>query len=725
MVSCCILSFRYIHSNKKDCLRSLAFDGSRDREGVVDNPTDSTCEWLLKSPEYLRWVHGHGLLLIRGQPGCGKSTLLKFALGKQLEAAASVGSVVLAFFFYSSGTELQNGIVGLFRSFLLQLFEQDVSSRSTFHEICRKRWTAGGKKNRNLIWHQNELQANFKRLVLECSAQCKTTIFIDAIDECRAQDRDCLVSFFHSLKGKAQIRLDRPKICFTCRLYPDGQIDADFWIRLEEENQHDIQIFIEQELRLPDETEPAINEFKQILQEKANGLFLWLVLIIRQVRDMSSEGLNLKIIQKEIWKCPRKLDGLYEGLLEKIEDKDLRQAGKLFQWICFAGRPLSLDELRTAMTVHLCGTKSSLDEYENDDNYITNKNQMKTRIMHLSRGLADVANSNSAEGKILVGFYHATIKDFMLTKGLQYLNCRLKQSRGLIESAHFQLANTCIDYISTKEICTAFSKKWMTFPTQFCFLDYAATSWLAHAIKAEKDGTEEHITWPSQSVLNMWVNLCRISDKNSTQCPKEGTTLMHIAAEYGLERLAKSIWIRSTQNRRKSTQPKSTLCDTLNAKTQRQPKNTPKENTTNVMPSTIKKNQHRSQKESSAKRRSHSLAKDPTGGSTQRATRTNQRLVKETEKMSKAGLDAGAIRHRNSMTNATNKAGESPIYVAARCGHIGMVRFLLEHDSEVNAGDQNGRTPLYTASMNGHLDVVKFLYEHGADADIHTATKDG
>jgi Cdc6-like AAA superfamily ATPase len=134
---------------------------------------------------YLRWIDEHGLLLIRGKPGCGKSTLLKFALENELQAASSAGSLVMSFFFYSSGTDLQNGIMGLFRSLLLQLFEQDISSRSTFHEICRKRWNTKGKKNIHLRWHQNELQVNFEKLLLDCSTRRKTIIFIDAIDECR------------------------------------------------------------------------------------------------------------------------------------------------------------------------------------------------------------------------------------------------------------------------------------------------------------------------------------------------------------------------------------------------------------------------------------------------------------------------------------------------------------------------------------------------------------
>jgi hypothetical protein len=516
---------------------------------VVDKPTDGTCEWLLKSHVYLRWLDEHGLLLIRGNPGCGKSTLLKFALQKQLEGAVSTGSLVISFFFYSSGTELQNGIIGLLRSLLLQLLEQDVGSRSTYYEICHKRWIADGMKDEKIKWHRNELQAIFERLVLECSTRRKTTIFVDAIDECRDQDLDRLIRLFHTLKGRSQIRLNRPRVCLTCRPYPDGQIYAEFRVQLEKENRDDIQNFIEQELRLPDETESAVNALKQNLQKKADGLFLWLVLVIRQVHDMSSQGLNLKMIQSEVSKCPTELDALYQGLLERIEDKELSEAGRLFQWLCFTNRPSSIDELRIALTVHLTGTKSTLAEYEDEENryYIPNEKTMKKRMIHLSRGLADVAGSNLLDGKTLVGFYHETIKDFMIRKGLQYLNHRLQKSPGLAEIAHFELANTCIDYISIKEIRTALTEKHLTLLRGLSFLGYAATYWLIHAVAAERDGYGEHITWPTQNVLNTWVQINRILRANPTQHPEEGTTLMHIAAEHGLKTLAERIVNRRVQ----------------------------------------------------------------------------------------------------------------------------------------------------------------------------------
>ncbi|PLB48790.1 hypothetical protein P170DRAFT_407467 [Aspergillus steynii IBT 23096] len=536
------------------CLDSLRSEELNDREQSIDRHHDGTFEWLFNSPEYVRWIAEHGLLLIRGKPGCGKSTLMRFALEKQMDYAATSECIVLSFFFHARGTKLQNGIMGLFRSLLLQLLDQDDSSQTTFKEICRKRWVTGGKKKLHMDWNEQELQVNLQKMVLECSARREITIFVDAIDGCRDQDRDRVIKFFHILKGRAQPRLSRPRICFACRPYPDGQIDADFYVRLEERNQHDIEIFVEQELRLPDETSEDAEALKNILRSRADGMFLWLVLVIPRVHEMSGKGLSSKSIQSEILQCPRELNGLYEGLLRGIEDHELREACSLFQWICFSIRPLCLDELRIAMNIQLSGMKVSLREYEDQDNpnYIPNEAKMKKRMIYLSRGLVEMTSAKSKEGKLLIGFGHETIKDFLLKKGLGYLGARLKQTQSLVKEANFQLGNTCLRYLSTQEICNI--EKPTAFSDTFGFLCYAATFWVSHAVAAEREGCGECIAWPNRSFLETWINVCNGAKYDVPGGFKEGTTLMHIAAVYGLETLARRIVGQNAQeNKRPST----------------------------------------------------------------------------------------------------------------------------------------------------------------------------
>ena len=64
--------------------------------------------------------------------------------------------------------------------------------------------------------------------------------------------------------------------------------------------------------------------------------------------------------------------------------------------------------------------------------------------------------------------------------------------------------------------------------------------------------------------------------------------------------------------------------------------------------------------------------------------------------------------------NATPHVG-TPLHWAAYCGHLGMVRFLVDHGANVLARDDEWHgTPKSWAAQNGHEDVVAFLVAHEA-----------
>jgi ankyrin repeat protein len=59
--------------------------------------------------------------------------------------------------------------------------------------------------------------------------------------------------------------------------------------------------------------------------------------------------------------------------------------------------------------------------------------------------------------------------------------------------------------------------------------------------------------------------------------------------------------------------------------------------------------------------------------------------------------------------NATPHVG-TPLHWAAYCGHLGMVRFLVDHGADVRARDDEWHgTPKSWAVQNGHEDVIAFL----------------
>eukprot|EP00041_Stephanoeca_diplocostata_P031984 m.1011495 g.1011495 ORF g.1011495 m.1011495 type:complete len:1003 (+) comp24062_c0_seq17:385-3393(+) len=65
----------------------------------------------------------------------------------------------------------------------------------------------------------------------------------------------------------------------------------------------------------------------------------------------------------------------------------------------------------------------------------------------------------------------------------------------------------------------------------------------------------------------------------------------------------------------------------------------------------------------------------------------------------------------------------TPIHLAAACGHVDVVALLTEFSACVNAKNRQGRSPLYCAVLNGHTAVVQQLIS--AAADVNAADVEG
>ncbi|KFA66966.1 hypothetical protein S40285_09524, partial [Stachybotrys chlorohalonatus IBT 40285] len=468
----------------QDCLQSLVFPKIDDRSYDIDDAARGTCQWLLEHEIYKKWAScRRGLLWIKGKPGSGKSTLLKYAF-KHVTETPKIGdrALVLSFFFHGRGEELQRTPLGLFRSLLHQILRQVPDVLSNLVNTFDRRLKEKGKPGEKWEWHPNELWDFFKSSLPGILQTRSVWLFVDALDEAGdANARDLVQKFKSLLKWLPLTRLPF-HICFACRHYPILDQDCQF-ISPEKENREDISTYVQ--TRFSTSQGLGASTIPELITKRADGVFMWARLMVDQALRLDNEGEGLKKIETMIHSVHSELDELYSGLVRGMDKTPASL--QLIQWICFATRPLSLDELRWAMVIYADCPHTSLQQCQNAENFAPDNEVMERRLKTLSRGLAEAVPSSNTR---VVQFIHQSVKDFFIEKGLAILTESKSaeptaSDAGVFGIAHYQLSRTCIRYLAMDEIGRSQTSDRKALVSEFPLLHYATTSWISHVRESE------------------------------------------------------------------------------------------------------------------------------------------------------------------------------------------------------------------------------------------------
>ena len=274
------------------------------------------------------------------------------------------------------------------------------------------------KDNELAVWRKV-----FVNGVFELSLEQPHFWVIDGLDECSS--RNNIVTMI----GKAN--LDFPlRVFMTSR--PTAEI-AGWFAQLEnsiyadqmtmEDTRDDIELYIRVNIKnLPLQNEIFRQKVAESILEKSQGSFLWVRLVLREMRAVFSES----DIQRVLDEVPPGMDSLYERALVSMSQtsrgKHLIKA--ILQWAVCATRPLTVEELQHAL---------KLDTGESVLNLETFITLTCEQLVHVDKG-----------GKVLL--IHETVRAFLLRQDLQ---SEFAFNRS---DAHGRIVDICLQYLNSDEM---------------------------------------------------------------------------------------------------------------------------------------------------------------------------------------------------------------------------------------------------------------------------------
>ncbi|KAJ0131001.1 hypothetical protein HZ326_25897 [Fusarium oxysporum f. sp. albedinis] len=476
-----------------ECLRSLSFREQEHRYNDIISAKNS-CEWLLEDSQYQAWMDSPGgLFWIKGNPGAGKSVLMKFAVTTMKKRVSK--ERVLSFFVHGRGVELQNTPLGVFRALLhsmLELFPDYLSGLTSRFNSLEKRF--GSYQEKRWQWHELELKKLMSEILTKGTKKQPIIIFVDALDECGKDHAKSLLSYFKDLMKDVEHEGAQLKICFSSRHYPILGLDMIPSISVEERNDKDIRLFVRGRL---EDIQPVAKRQKletEILQ-KAHGGFQWTVLIVDILMDGFLTGVNTDNLYNQLETTPEALGELYGNLLGGVVGAEKGQMVKLFLWVLFAKRPLSVQELREALTTDKNMTYTSVSQLRRHASNADTSAEFERRIRHISRGLVEFQTREIVEQYEAGGeesdreaqFIHQSVADYILEEFLNQVGFG-SNFNSTVGAGHFQISRSCLRYLALREVLEETQLTRGPLSLRFPLLPYVVRYLFHHIRKVEQEG---------------------------------------------------------------------------------------------------------------------------------------------------------------------------------------------------------------------------------------------
>ncbi|KAI9844670.1 MAG: hypothetical protein M1837_005412 [Sclerophora amabilis] len=413
-----------------------------------DEPrAEGSCEWMTETSKFRRWRDEStaSVMAVFALPAMGKSYMADFVR----EHLQALGHPCSSFFFQAGDaprTSLSRCLIFL----AYNMACHNPSVRDAFFEM---------QDDDVHVEHDREQARHiWKKLFVNCILKQKLYRpyywVIDALDECKKQDE--LLPLISGMNPAFPLQIfitSRPSHELQNQLL-QLQSPAETLEILPENTLEDIKRYIQDNANFLNHEQSRLRQqLVDTILEKSEGCFLWVKLVLKDLKQVQSSKTTQKILQE----MPKGMDKLYNRILTEMSvasahAKSLTKA--ILRWTLCSIRLLTVNELKHALMIDI------EDEVQNLTHQIPSlcghllfvDPQHRVRLIHQTARLLLLDPENGSE--------------FSVTEG----------------EGHRQIASVCLRYLSGSEMRAPRARRpnHQRVMLRSDFLAYAATCFYEH-----------------------------------------------------------------------------------------------------------------------------------------------------------------------------------------------------------------------------------------------------
>ncbi|KAI4644660.1 uncharacterized protein J4E78_009479 [Alternaria triticimaculans] len=325
-------------------------------EDLRDSKVSKTAGWLHEHASFKSWVSGGvPLLWLRGAEGIGKS-FLAYSAVQELRLRQNEHDC-LAYFYFKEEHPYQQSMQNAFASAALQIAG---SNNRYAEQVAAKIKQESSESAAMSTWER------FFLSVFPSDNKLGGRLFLvfDGLDEAHVQEGGTFTRFLSDLKrlnaSVSVFATSRPEDKPTLQLLQPSILDV-----TKHEIKHDLKIVVKDRLR----TLPRLRKFTQTTKSAIRREVVKhadsMLYVEHMLRRFSYIGRGRAVLQA-LGKMPPNLHGLYELLLDECRqnrsEAQYQAMKKLFAWLAFSKRSLSLGEASSLVQLALSDDSFDIEE---------------------------------------------------------------------------------------------------------------------------------------------------------------------------------------------------------------------------------------------------------------------------------------------------------------------------------------------------------------------------